>query len=143
MGVGAALLNWGILVLGIVLFLLGFLFMVQYGRAYEQHVLRYGRVRVGKKYGTSWNRADTRGVFLGLIYYIVGIPVVVGVLLFFLTGLAKTGIPLWVGVTLSISGILLWFLSFILGAGLAKIEVDTALSHRIEDEEQHQDDSNE
>jgi len=148
MGIGNLLLNWGVFVVGLLLFLFGCLFMVQYSRAYKQHVLRYGRVKFGKKYGTSWDNADTRGAVLGMMSWVVGIPVIVGVLLFFFTGLVKIGVPLWIGCTLGISGVLLYFLSFMLGAGLAKREVDIAFSNMqerrmLEDEEQRQDDTSE
>jgi len=143
MGIGNLLLNWGILVLGLFLFTFGCLFMVHYARAYKQHVLRYGRAKFGKEYGTSWTGADMRGVVGAVIFWIVCIPVVVGALLFFFTGLVKIGVPLWIGCTLGIAGILLYFYAFISGAGLAKREVDIALRHRLEDEEQRQDDNSE
>jgi len=82
------------------------------------------------------------------MYWIVGIPVVVGVSLFFLTGFARIGVPLWIGCTLGVAGILLFFLAHILGGGLAKREVEIALHHMqerhtLEDEEQCQDDNSE
>jgi len=100
-------------------------------------------VKFGKGYGTSWSKADARGVIIGLMYWVIGIPVVVGALLFFFTGLFKIGVPLWIGCTLGIAGIFLFFLAHGMSAGLAKREVEMALHHRLEDEEQRQDDNSE
>ena len=143
MGIGNLLLNWGVLVVGLFIFYFGCLFMVHYAREYKRHVIRSGRVSVGKKYGTSWDRADTLGVTGAVIFWIIFIPVVVGVLLFFFTGLVKIGVPLWIGCTLGIAGILLFFYALISGMGLAKRDVEIALRHKLEDEEQRQDDNSE
>lgn len=130
---GNAVLNWGILVVGLVLFYFGCLFVVQYARAYKRHVLIHGRFRYGKEYGTSWDRADTQGVVSGVIFWIVVIPVVVGLLLFFLTGLVEIGIPLLIGCTLGIGGILLLLYAFTSGAGLAKREAEIAFRNLPKD----------
>jgi len=143
MGIGNLLLNWGVLAVGLVLFGIGCLWMSFYSKAYKRHVLRYGRTKFGKGYGTSWTRADTRGVTIGLMFWIVGIPVVVGGLLFFFTGLAKIGVPLWIGCTLGIAGISLLFWAHSGAAGLAKREVEIAFRHKLEDEEQRQNDNGE
>lgn len=132
---GSALLNWGILIVGIVLFYFGFLFQVQYARAYKRHVTRYGRFKYGKEYGTSWDGADTRGVAGAIIFWPILILVVVGLLLFFFTGLVEIGIPLLIGCTLSIAGILSYFLALMGGAAIAKRDVDIATSHMGKDDE--------
>jgi len=131
------MLNWGILTLGIILFGIGQLFVSFYRRSYKRHVLRYGRVKFGKQYGTSWTREDERGIILGHIIWWTVVPLIaVGSLLFFLTGLPRIGIPLYLGCTLGIVGILLIFLVLNSAAGLAKREVETVLRRKQEEEEE-------
>lgn len=138
---GNFVLNWGILVVGLVLFYFGFLFIVQYARAYKRHVTSHGRFRYGKEYGTSWDRADTRRLSGTIIFWAILILVVIGLSLFFFTSLVKIGVPLLIGCTLSIAGILLHFFALIGGMGIAKQDVDTALSHMGEDDEDNQESS--
>ena len=107
-------MNWGILVLGIFVFYSGFLFGVQFVRAYKRHV-----------------PMATQGSAAFIIWLII-ILVVVGLPLFFFTGLAKIGIPFLIGCTLSITGILLHLLAAIGGAGIAKQDVDIAISNMPE-----------
>ena len=64
-----------------------------------------------------------------IILWIIVILAVVGLPLFFFTGLADIGVPLFIGCTLGIAGMLLFFLAFIGGAGIAKRDVDIALSN--------------
>ena len=142
MEIGNLLLNWGVLVVGLILFGIGCLWMSFYGKAYKMHVLRYGRMRFGKEYGTGWAKADARGIVLMRSIWTVGALGIAGVLLFFFTGLAQIGIPLWIGCTLGIAGIFLFFLANIGTMSLAKREAEIALRHKLE-EEQHEKDKGE
>jgi len=123
-------LNWGIFVLGLVLFIFGCLGMYFYGKAYQRHIARYGRVRFGKKYGKSWTKSDARGVIMGRSFWIIGILAVVGLLLFKLTSLADIGLPLWIGSTLGITGILAFILAQSGTIGLAKREVEIEMRRK-------------
>ncbi len=132
---GNAILNWGVLVVGLVLFFFGILFILQYARAYKRQVMRRGRSKFGKEYGTSWDKADTRGVSGMIILWIIVILAVVGLPLFFFTGLAEVGLPLFIGCTIGIAGILLFFLASIGAMGIAKRDVDIVLSNMEKDKE--------
>lgn len=135
MEIGTLLLNWGVLLIGLILFGIGCLYMLFYARAYKMHVLRYGRLRFGKQYGTDWTKADARGVFFMQSIWTVAALVVSGVLLFLFTGLAEIGIPLWLGCTLGIAGIFLFFVANMANMSLAKREAEIAWRHKLEDEE--------
>ena len=142
MGIGNLMLNWGVLVVGLIVFGFGCLWLSFYCRAYKAHVLRYGRVSVGKEYGTSWTGADMRGVILMSSIWVICALVLPGALLFFFTGLTDIGVPLWLGCTLGIAGILLFLIASVSSMGLAKQEVETAFRHKLE-EEQHEKDKGE
>jgi len=131
-------LRWGIFLLGLVLFIVGYFFMYLYSKAYREHVAHYGRTHFGKRYGKSWTKADARGVIIGRSLWVIGILVIVGVLLFKFTSLADIGLPLWLGSTLGITGILVIILAPSGSAGLAKREVEIAL-HKEEDLQHRQD----
>ena len=138
MGIGNALLNWGILALGVILFCVGCFLLVQYSRQYKRYVTRHGRISTGKKYGTSWTSADAMGVFIFPIVFPTGL---IGALLFFFTSLPDIGIPLWIGCTLSIVGILLFLYAIISITGLTTREA--ALRDRLKDEKQRRGDNTE
>jgi hypothetical protein len=140
---GSLLLNWGILVVGLIVFGFGCLWLSFYFKAYKAHVLRYGRVRFGKEYGTSWTGADMRGALLMISIWVICALALPGALLFFFTGLTDIGVPLWLGCTLGIAGILLFLIATVSSMGLAKQEAETTLSHMIEDEEQHEEEESE
>jgi hypothetical protein len=131
MEIGSFLLNWGVLAVGLILFGIGCLWMSFYKKAYKKHVLRYGRGKFGKEYGTSWTRADTIGLTGMVIFWIVCIPAIVGALLFFFTALPQIGIPLWIGCTLGIAGVLLLFFAHGGSTSLIKREVEIALRHKV------------
>ena len=131
------MLNWGILTLGIILFAIGQIFFSLYARRYKNHVLRHGRVKFGKRYGTSWTKEDKRGVMLARIGWTIGPLIVVGLLLFFLTSLPKIGMPLYLGCILGIDGIFLVFFALTSQMGLTKQEVEISLRRReLEDGEE-------
>ena len=133
MGIGSLLLNWGVLAVGLVLFGVGQLYFSFSVKAYKRHVSQYGRLGVGKEYGTSWTREDERGMVLARGFWTavaLGIP---GALLFFFTSLAEVGVPLWIGCTLGIAGLFLLYFAHVSGLGLAKKEVETALHPRVDD----------
>lgn len=134
MGIGSLLLNWGVFAVGLILFGIGCLWVSFYNKAYKTHVLRYGRIRFGKEYRTTWARADDLGRILMSSIWTVGALGIPGALLFFFTGLAEIGIPLWIGCMLGIAGILLFLIASISSTGLAKREVDMALQ-KLEDRE--------
>jgi len=135
---GNLLLNWGILAVGLLIFIFGVLFIVQFARAYKSHVMRHGRVKFGKEYGKDWEKADTAGVSGMIIIWIFIIPLVIGALLFFFTGLTEIGIPLWIGTTLGIAGVILFFMASIGGMGVAGQDAEIAHHNYLENEEQHE-----
>ena len=94
-------MNWGVLALGLVLFYIGCLFMLHFARQYKKS-----------------KDKDRIEVIQGIGCVMLPIAVVIGALLFFFTGLVKIGVPLWIGCTLSIVGILLFFTALIGGLGL-------------------------
>jgi len=101
--------------------------------------MRYGRhIRLGRKYGTSWEKADAVGSFSTVIMWILIPPTIVGALLFFLTGLPKIGIPLWVGTTLGIAGLVIFFMTSLWAMGLAHYEVQKAFEQKLEDESEEE-----
>lgn len=134
MGIGNLLLNWGVLVVGLVLFGFGCLWISFYNKAYKMHVLHYGRVSIGKEYGTTWTKEDTKGVTLMISIWVIGALGIPGALLFFFTSLPEIGMPLWAGCTLGIAGILLFIIASVSSAGLAKREVEIAWRHKQEQE---------
>ena len=140
---GSLLLNWGLFAAGLALFILGQLWMSFYGKAYKRHVLHHGRVRFGREYGTSWTRADERGVILARTGWTMGVLGTAAPLLFFFTGLPRIGMPLWLGCTLGIAGIFLLVLANGGNVRLAKREAEIALRHMLEEEERRQDDNSE
>lgn len=141
---GNFLLNWGVLVVGIVIFYFGCIFLFVMAIELKKCIVRHGRMGAGKKYGTSWNRSDTIGAVGFVIFWNVVITGVPGTLLFFFTSLAKIGLPLWIGCTLSIAGVLLFFLALAGGTGIAKRDAEAAIRRlRSESEEQRQDDNKE
>lgn len=132
---GSLALNWGVFAGGLVLFGVGSLWMSFLHRAYKRHVLRYGRVKFGKEYGTSWTKADDRGVILMRGAWTGGSLGIAGVLLFFFTSLPKIGLPLWIGCMFGISGIILLIVASATNMGLAKREAQIAMRHMLEDED--------
>jgi len=140
---GTFLLNWGILVVGLILFIFGILFVVQYAKAYKSSVMRHGRFKHGKEYGKSWEKSDTVGVSGTVISWIFIIPAIIGAALFFFTSLPEIGMPLWIGTTLGITGVILLFIAFIGGAGIAQRDVEEAFHNKLEDEEQRRNDNSE
>lgn len=133
MGIGGLLLNWGVLVIGLVVFGIGQLYFSFYVKVHKAHVARHGRLRSGREYGTSWTKADEGGMVLARGFWTavaLGIP---GALLFFFTSLAEVGVPLWIGCTLGIAGLFLLYFAHVSGLGLAKKEVETPLHLRVDD----------
>jgi len=133
MGIGSFLLNWGVLVVGLVLFGIGQLYLSFYVKAYKFHVARYGRYSFGREYGTSWTKADERGVNFARSFWTVVVIGIVGALLFFFAKLAEVGVPLWIGCTLGITGLFLLFFALVSSAGLAKREVEMPFSPPADD----------
>ena len=137
MGIGTFLLNWGVLVVGLILFVFGQFHFSFYVKAYRRHVSQYGRCSVGKEYGTSWTKEDERGMVLARSFWTVGALAIPGALLYFFTPLAEIGLPLHIGCTLAIAGIFLVFFAYTSGAGLAKREVEIVFDHMLEAEQRN------
>jgi hypothetical protein len=121
--------HWIVLAVGGFALLIAIASMRVYGREYERRVKLYGRARFGKEYWTSWTRADVRGVNMAQVQWLLGPIVLVGVLLYFLTGLSDRSLVLWMGVSLGIGSLLSLLWSRVASLGLAKDEVEAALKH--------------
>lgn len=125
----SSVLNWGALLVGFVLFLIGQLFLHHYQRAYKAHVLQYGRIAFGKEIA-GWPPEAELGARLARTFWTIGPVVAFGCVFFFWTPLAEVGLPLWIGCTLGASGLATTLLAFGGGASLAKREVTIALAKR-------------
>jgi uncharacterized membrane protein HdeD (DUF308 family) len=104
---GNAFLNWGILVLGLIIFFVGFKGIIFTASAYKHHARRFGRMKGGDPLDAEWSRADNAGGPISIILPTAIALLIVGLPLYFLTGLTRTGIPLFIGCTLIVSGIIL------------------------------------
>ena len=115
-----ALLSWGALALGIILFGVGQLHFTFFVREYKKHVCQYGRNYIGKERGTSWTNQDEAVMMLVRIIWTLGPLMVAGLPLFFLTDLPNRGIYIWLGCTLLVVGLFLTYFATSNRAGLAK-----------------------
>ncbi len=128
--------QWAVLVLGVFLFGVAYASMRVYSREYRHHVMRFGRLRVGKGYGTSWTLADERGVRLSQVQWLLGPVVVVGLLLYFFTGLLDRGLVLYLGTTVGAGSLISLLITRSASFALAEKEVESVLSQSSRQDEQ-------